>query len=141
MERFGELLFEAIDDTIRLVFGEFASDLIYGFVERHVSLERQEIGEKIEVFREAGTKVIHDFIKSYSHLEREEIAEKPEVFSTGLKRLLGSGAFAIERLILKNLYRKFALKFEEKEGYEFSDHIKEMRGKCGVERHRIREAT
>lgn len=50
MERFGELLFEAIDDTIRLVFGEFASDLIYGFVERHVSLERQEIGEKIEVF-------------------------------------------------------------------------------------------
>lgn len=43
-----------------------------------------------EVFREEGTKVIYDFIKSYSHLEREEIAEKPEVFSTGLKRLLGS---------------------------------------------------
>lgn len=83
------------------------------------------------VFREEGTKVIYDFIKSHSHLEREEIAENPEVFSAGLKRLLSSGAFAIERLILKNLYSKLGLKFEEKKGYEFSDYMKEMSEKWG----------
>jgi len=35
----------------------------------------------------------------------------------------------IENLILKNLYSKLGLKFEEKEGYEFSDYIKELRKK------------
>lgn len=50
MEKFGELLFEAIDDTIRLVFGETASELIYRLMERHALLKREEVGEKIEVF-------------------------------------------------------------------------------------------
>lgn len=51
MERFGELLSEVIDDTIRLVFGEPTSELIYRFVERHALLKREEVGEKIEVFQ------------------------------------------------------------------------------------------
>lgn len=48
MGRFGELLFEAVDDTIRLVFGECASELIYSLMERQVSVKREEVGEKIE---------------------------------------------------------------------------------------------
>jgi len=80
-----------------------------------------------EVFREAGTKVIYDFLGNNSHLKLEEIGEKPEVFSAGLERLMVSAAQVIENLILKNLYRRLGLKFEEKEGYEFSDYIKELR--------------
>jgi len=80
-----------------------------------------------QVFREAGTKVIYDFLENNSHLKREEIAEKTEVFSACLEGLLVSGAPVIEKLILKNLYRKLALKFREKKGYEFSDYIKELR--------------
>ena len=79
------------------------------------------------VFREEGTKVIYSYLENSSHLKLEEIAEKPEVFSAGLERLLGSGALVIENLILKNLYRKIGLKFEEKPGYEFSDHIRELK--------------
>ncbi len=33
----------------------------------------------------------------------------------------------IEKLILKNLYSKLELKLEEREGYEFSDYVKELR--------------
>jgi len=80
-----------------------------------------------EVFREAGTNVIYDFLGNNSHLKQEEIAEKPEVFSAGLERLMVSAALVIENLILKNLYSKLGLKFVEKEGYEFSDYIKELR--------------
>jgi len=79
------------------------------------------------VFREPGTKVLYNYLENNSHLKREEIAEKPEVFSTGLEKLLGSGAHVIENLILKNLYSKLGLKFEEKEGYGFSDYVKELR--------------
>jgi hypothetical protein len=80
-----------------------------------------------QVFTETGTKVIYDFLKNNSRLKREEIAKKPKIFSTGIKKLMGSGAPVIEKMILKNLYSKLELKLEEKDGYEFSDHIKELR--------------
>lgn len=51
MERFGELLSETIDFTMRQVFGESASELIYRLMERQVSLKREEVGEKIEAFQ------------------------------------------------------------------------------------------
>lgn len=84
-----------------------------------------------QVFREEGSKVIYVFIENNCHLKREEIAEKPKVFSASLERLLGSGAPVIEKLILKNLHSKLELKFAKKEGYEFLDYIKEFRKRCG----------
>ena len=92
-----DLLLETIDDVLRQALGEEA------------------------------VKIIYKYIENISHLEREEIAEKPEVFPTELKRLLGSGALLIERLILKNLYSRLQLEFKEKKDYEFSDYIKELR--------------
>jgi len=50
VERFGELLSESIDVTMRQVFGESASELIFRLMERQVSLKRREVGEKIEAF-------------------------------------------------------------------------------------------
>jgi hypothetical protein len=79
------------------------------------------------VFKEPGAKVIYDYLKDQCHLKREEIAEKPEVFSAGLERLLKSGAVLIEKMILINLSSKLQLKYEEKEGYEFSDYIHELK--------------
>jgi hypothetical protein len=96
------LLFDVIDETIR------------------------------QVFRDAGAEVIYDFLEKNSRLKPGEIAEKPEAFSAGLERLLGSGAPVIEKLILKNLYRKIDLKFEEKKGYVFSDYVKDISLKVEV---------
>jgi len=84
-----------------------------------------------QVFREAGTKVIYDYLGNKCNLKREEIAEKPEVFSVGLDELLVSAGPVIENMIIKSLYSKFELKFAEKEGYAFSDYLKELREKCG----------
>jgi hypothetical protein len=56
MMEFGKLLSETMDLTIKQVFGESASELIYGFMERQASLKRKEIGEDVESF--------------YSYLER-----------------------------------------------------------------------
>ena len=80
-----------------------------------------------QVFRDAGVKVIYDYLANNSHLKREEIAEKPEVFSVGLETLMVSAAQVIEILILKDLYRRLGLEFVEKEGYEFSDYVEELR--------------
>jgi len=101
MERFGELLFEAIDDTMRLVFGESASELIYSLMERQVLLKREEVGEKIEVF--------------FSYLEK----------------LLGSeGARIIQSTSLKRLCLKLRREYEEIEKYfSFLDELYEVKFK------------
>ena len=51
MERFGELFSEAINATMKRVFGESASELIYRLSERQAFLKREEVGERIEVFQ------------------------------------------------------------------------------------------
>jgi hypothetical protein len=81
------------------------------------------------IFKEGGAKVIFDFLENKCNLKREEIGEKPADFSAGLERFLGSAAPVMEKMILKNLYSKLELKFEEKEGYKFSDYVKELREK------------
>lgn len=43
MERFGELLFEAIDDTMKHVLGKSASELIYELIERQSILKREKV--------------------------------------------------------------------------------------------------
>ena len=82
-----------------------------------------------QVFKEAGTEVVYNFIENKCHFKCKEIAEKPEVFSADLKRLLVSATPMIEKMILKNLYSKLELQFVDKEGYEFSDYINQLREK------------
>ena len=79
------------------------------------------------VFKEAGTRVIYDCLENNFHLKREEIAVKLEAFSVELGGLLGSAAPVIEKLILENLFSGLELKFVEKKGYRFSDYVEELR--------------
>ncbi len=108
---------EVIGVTERLYPVETLDDLLLKVVDETMK----------QVFRETGTKVIYDFWENNYHSKREDIAEKPKIFSAALERLLGSGALVIEKLILKNLCSKLELKLEEREGYEFSDYVKELR--------------
>lgn len=101
MERLNDLMLNVVDETLKQIFGE------------------------------AGTTLIYDYLENNCHLKREEIAKKPEVFSADLRKLLKSGAPVIEKMVLKNLYSKLQLEYEEKEGYEFLDHIKELKKKSG----------
>lgn len=80
-----------------------------------------------QIFKEDGARVIYEFLENQTCLRLEEVADKPKVFSASLERLMVSAARVIEKLILKNLYSRIGLKFEEKKGYDFSDYIRELR--------------
>ena len=82
-----------------------------------------------QIFSDDGTKVIYDFLEKHSNLKLKDVAKKPEIFSASLERLLISAARVIEQNILKNLYSRLEVKFEEKQGYEFADYIMELKGK------------
>ncbi|KPV64296.1 MAG: hypothetical protein AOA66_0256 [Candidatus Bathyarchaeota archaeon BA2] len=111
------MMLEVIEMTKRIYAMETLDNLLLKVVDETL----------MQVFREAGAKVIYDYLENNSHLKLEEIAEKPEVFSAGLEKLLSSGASVIEKLVLKNMYHKLELKFEEKKGYGFSDYVKKLR--------------
>jgi hypothetical protein len=82
-----------------------------------------------QIFKEPGTKVIYDFFEKNASLKREEIIEKPKVFTSGLERLLGSAAPVIEKQIMRNLHGKFQLEYVDKEEFEFSLSLQDLRRK------------
>jgi len=99
VKRFGVLLSETMDTTMREVFGDSASELIYRLMERRVSLTRDEVGERIEVF--------HAF----------------------LRRLLGSEvAYVVLANGLKLLLARLRREYEEVERYfSFLDELYEIK--------------
>jgi len=50
MKRFGELLLGSLDVTMRQIFGDSASELIYSLMERQAGLKPEEAGKNIEAF-------------------------------------------------------------------------------------------
>jgi biotin carboxylase len=92
------------------------------------SLFAETVDETLkQIFKEDGARVIYKFLESQTCLKLEEVADKPKVFSASLERLMVSAARVIENVILKNLYSRIGLTFREKQGYEFSDYIRELR--------------
>lgn len=80
-----------------------------------------------QIFKEEGTQVIYDFLEKKSGLKLEEVADNPEALSASLETLMASATQVIEQTILKKVYSKTGLKFEEKSGYTFSDYVKELK--------------
>jgi len=95
---FRRLLLEVVDEGLVAVVGKPPAQAIYYHLERDL------------------------------HLRRRDIPRKPEAFAQGLERLFGLGAPVLLRAILRKLYRRMGLNFEEKEGYAFADYVQQARG-------------
>ncbi len=51
----------------------------------------------------------------------------------GLGKFLSTGAYVVEKAVLKRLYRSYGLEFEEKENYDFEDYLEELKRKLKSE--------
>jgi len=71
-------------------------------------------------------------------LKRESILEDTEEFSNALNTLFGPGGQVIEKLIVKNLYNKLNLSYEEKTCFEFVDYISLARDVARREQQRLK---
>jgi len=76
-----------------------------------------------EIFGETGARIIYDYLQHNHSLNREEIPERLKDFERGLEKILGSGAWVMERTALNNLYLNFGLEYRNKENYSFANHI------------------
>lgn len=74
----------------------------------------------------------------YWHLERvtglnrAEIPVRLEDFHKALTRLLGPGAKVLERLIVRSLYGRLGLKYEDTPDWGFLEYIEEAKRQEGV---------
>ena len=101
MEKFNELMFEALDDTLRLVLGETVSQLI------------------------------HSLTKRQPLLQLEEASNSNAITVTYLEKLLGKeGAQIIQTISIKRLCFKIKREYEEVEvHFSFLDELYEMKFK------------
>jgi hypothetical protein len=104
MEGFNDLMFEALDDTLRRVLGESVSELIHSLTERQPSPELKQIGGNIET------------IIAY------------------LEKLIGKeGTQIIQTASIKRLCLKLKQEYEEVEDhFLFLDELYEMKFKLLV---------
>ena len=85
------------------------------------------------IFGETATLVIYSYLENNLSLKREKIAEKIELFSQGIDKFFGSGASLLEKTILINLYSNFGLKYETKRGYSFVDYVTELKNSLSTD--------
>ncbi|UCC33660.1 MAG: hypothetical protein JSW53_01250 [Candidatus Bathyarchaeota archaeon] len=94
-------------------------------------LDRQLIkcidGALREIFGELGAKAIYSYLRDRYSLRREDIPERLETFEKGLKDILSSGAWAAERMALKNLYSNFGLEYRNKTNHRLVDHVSNLK--------------
>jgi len=72
-------------------------------------------------------KAIYFHLKRNFRLQRESIPKETNEFSRALNTIFGPGAKIIEKFILKELYRRLELNFEDKEDFTFADYIREAK--------------
>jgi len=74
---------------------------------------------------ETPKKAIYYYLKRKFQLEKENIPEEPEEFARALNSIFGPGAEIIEEFIVKDLYGRLELNFEEKRDFEFASYVKQ----------------
>jgi len=94
-----------------------------GYVDAHWAAVNTYLPLFAGLTLEASLRLLNDFLRLLAERDFTEVLDPI------LGRLMVSGAQLIEKTILKNLYRRVEVEFEEKEGYNFSDYIEELRKK------------
>jgi hypothetical protein len=87
----------------------------------------EAVDEGLESLGESGKHMIfYHLDKSYS-IKKHEIPKTPEAFAEGLEKIFGAGASVLEILIVKSLYTKLGLKYEDVESCPFADCVKQVK--------------
>jgi len=99
-----------------------------------VSREDEKISKVInhvltQVFGEEATDLIYRHLERAHSIKRDEVASKIDVFAKGLEEFLSSGAYAVERKILEDIYSSYGLlrrlEIQKNQmGSDFVDQIK-----------------
>jgi hypothetical protein len=87
----------------------------------------EAVDEGLKVLSESGRQMVFFHLERSYSIKKHDIPRKPEAFAAGLEKIFGVGASVLEKLIVKSLYSKLGLKYEDKEEYTFADYLKDAK--------------
>jgi len=67
-------------------------------------------------------------------IKKDNIPANLTEFAKALEKIFGPEAFYLEKLIVKRLYEKFGLKFEEVENWDFLEHVSNVKKQLQTEK-------
>jgi hypothetical protein len=98
----------------------------------------EAVDRALLTFGESPREAIYYHLNKSFRLQRENIPEDADKFSQALNTIFGPGATVIKKLIVKNLYSKLNMNFEEKPSFEIVDCISLAREIARREQQRLR---
>ena len=93
----------------------------------------EAVDEALMVLGESGKHMVFFHLERSYSIKKDEIPKKPEAFITGLRKIFGSGATVLEKLILENLCSKLGLQYERKDDYTLVDYLNYIKSQAKVE--------
>jgi hypothetical protein len=87
----------------------------------------EAVDEGLNILSESGKQMVFFHLERDCAVDRQNISERSESFGKELEKIFGAGARVLEQQIIKNLYSKLGLRFEEKKGFSFEDYVKKAR--------------
>jgi len=88
---------------------------------RKILLEAVEEG--LSSLGDSPKQAIFFHLETHFEISKESISTNLADFSEALEKILGPGAFYLEKLIAKRLYEKLGLEFEEVEHWDFLEYV------------------
>jgi hypothetical protein len=85
----------------------------------------ESIDEGLKVLGESGKHMVFFYLERNCSIRKCDIPKNPEAFVRGLEKIFGAGAPVLEKMILRCMYSKLGLKYEEGKEQRFIDCIKE----------------
>lgn len=81
-----------------------------------------------QIFGNEATRLIYRYLENRYALKPDEIADKIDLFAKGLEEFLRTGAYAIERKILEDIYSSYGLlrrlELEKMRSEDFASQIR-----------------
>lgn len=87
--------------------------------EEFENLFMEAVDEGLKSLGESVRHMIFFHLENLYSIKRQDIPKKPEAFAEGLEKIFGVGALVLEKVIVKTLYSKLGLKYEEQKDFVY----------------------
>jgi hypothetical protein len=87
----------------------------------------EAVDEGLSIFGDIGKRSMYAFLEGVHNMKREEIPRKLETFHQILQATINTGTQTAENIIIKGLYRRLQLNFEEDKDWSLAKYVSHAR--------------
>ncbi|MEM2262813.1 MAG: hypothetical protein QXT10_03080 [Candidatus Bathyarchaeia archaeon] len=101
----------------------------------------EAVDEGLLMLGESGREVVYFRLRHSYAMDKEDVPTHPEIFIKCLQGIFGEGAKALEKAIIKILYRKLGLIYVEKKNFDFLECLNEARRQSNLQNHQVSDKS